>query len=373
MDSIFRVSWEGLELEDVEAFLNAAGDEGLTWEAKGGDRPRADSVRKAVCGFANAAGGGFLIIGAARQGDNWVASSVDFQGEEPVVWLDQTIRDGVRPVPQIEIKTWPRNGGHVAAVAVPPVAVPPCMTIGGQVFERVSGRTVKLVEPSVLATLFERGQAAERQAERAALVEPRYLGVSFRGPVVHFGCGLGYAPTGRTDDLASRLFTEAFAERLAAQVDGLRGADRVGIEVTQQAVTAGTEPGHFRVAGRAAWTGGVALLFEILEPEEDRFTRMATEELQLRLRQMADAAIAIAADLGGYGRAHVALVVAASDFNLVPPPAGYRYRLPRTEVELITVQRWTDDDGRISDHLIETMIRELLRAAGAQEWEPDPV
>jgi hypothetical protein len=40
-----RVSWEDLDADAVERFLAQAGDEGLTWEGKGGgDRPRPDTV-----------------------------------------------------------------------------------------------------------------------------------------------------------------------------------------------------------------------------------------------------------------------------------------------------------------------------------------
>lgn len=34
--SLFDVSWEDLDADGVERFLAPAGDEGLTWEAKGG-------------------------------------------------------------------------------------------------------------------------------------------------------------------------------------------------------------------------------------------------------------------------------------------------------------------------------------------------
>jgi hypothetical protein len=36
MQDLFRTPWEDLTVEDVEAFPADAGDEGLTWEAKGG-------------------------------------------------------------------------------------------------------------------------------------------------------------------------------------------------------------------------------------------------------------------------------------------------------------------------------------------------
>jgi hypothetical protein len=72
MRDFFDVSWDDLSLAHVERFLADAGDEGINWEAKAeqpdagggaGRRLRVESVRKAVCGFANQLGG-VLILGA---------------------------------------------------------------------------------------------------------------------------------------------------------------------------------------------------------------------------------------------------------------------------------------------------------------------
>jgi hypothetical protein len=66
----FFGTWDDLTLERVGAFLAEQEDEGLTWETKGTEI-RPTSVLKAVCGFANQVGG-FLIIGARREGSEWV-------------------------------------------------------------------------------------------------------------------------------------------------------------------------------------------------------------------------------------------------------------------------------------------------------------
>ena len=52
-----------------------------------GKRPaRRDSVAKAVCGFANAIGG-YLIIGAEREGAGWRLRGVSFPSDEPGTWI----------------------------------------------------------------------------------------------------------------------------------------------------------------------------------------------------------------------------------------------------------------------------------------------
>ena len=111
METIFGAAWDALTLDDVRAFLSEAGDEGMTWEAKG-----TESVRKHVSAFANASGG-FYIVGATRDGDRgpWRIDPVDFGGE-PTTWLSRVIRDGMRPVPRYDIKEWSEGKGRVAIV-----------------------------------------------------------------------------------------------------------------------------------------------------------------------------------------------------------------------------------------------------------------
>jgi hypothetical protein len=60
--TIFGVPWEELELEHVERFLEGAGREALTWEAKE-TQLRSEQVTKHVGAFANAAEGGYLLLG----------------------------------------------------------------------------------------------------------------------------------------------------------------------------------------------------------------------------------------------------------------------------------------------------------------------
>jgi predicted HTH transcriptional regulator len=78
--------WEELTLDDVREFLANAGDEGRDWETKGTEMPRAERVRKTVCGLTNQAGG-FFIIGAQRDEQGvWIADGVAFGHREPGAW-----------------------------------------------------------------------------------------------------------------------------------------------------------------------------------------------------------------------------------------------------------------------------------------------
>ncbi len=110
-------------------------------EAKGTKQPHPDSIRKAVCGFANAQGG-YLILGGERQNGAWQLLGVQFSHPEPATWLSSFIApNGITPVPPFDAKPFVLNEERQAVVVrVEPVSRPPCMTASGQVFQRVSGQ-----------------------------------------------------------------------------------------------------------------------------------------------------------------------------------------------------------------------------------------
>ena len=60
-------------------------------------------------------------------------------------------------------------GRRVAIARVEPIAVPPCMTPGGGVYQRVAGDTVPVRAPLVLLELARRGEAALERARSTAL------------------------------------------------------------------------------------------------------------------------------------------------------------------------------------------------------------
>ena len=375
MATIFGVRWEALMLSDVKAFLDDAGDEGLTWEAKGTERPHPGSIRKHVSAFANAIGG-YLLIGVRREDGAWVADGVDFGGEEPTTWLGRIIRNGLRPVPRYDVKPWKLDDGReVAVVQVQPVSEPPCMTSSGEVFERVSGESIKVEDPTVLARLYERGQAAQARAETHALAGPERVGLHDLGQGPFLAVAIALAPTGTADDISGRLFVEAFSESLADQVETLpfyRSTGRLqkvfaDPGVGQDYVSASrTSPDTVERWGAATyWDGSVALLFAIAQPQEDHYTRIPVDELFDLVSRASNVAAELVEAAGGYGRAHLVVRLIARGFALVDAH-GDQYPIQQS-----TIRRWTSADGRVSDEMIESMKRELLRAVGVKAWEPD--
>jgi hypothetical protein len=378
--TIFGPDWDDVGIEDVEAFLADAGDEGLTWEAKGTERPHVGSIARHVSAFANSIGG-FYIIGASRERRDgpWRIDPVDFRGDEPTTWLSNVIRNGVRPIPPYDVKAWTRNGGTVAVVRVDLVAEPPCMTRSGEVFTRVSGESPKVTDPTTLRRLFERGEArafaAEDEAIRAATL-PDTEGELVDGSFLRIR--LAFAPTGLVDDVAGRLFTRTFYDVLADRLDRLPAAPLFPypgvyaflVTARQDALVAREthEENRQRWSAVARWDGSVALYLDVIPESEDIARLTASEIFGAAVRPAAEAAEALVRALGGYGRAHVALRFYARSFSVVSG-GGLVGRIPGPAT-LLPIQAWTDTDGTLGVDQYARMRRELLRASGLVVWEP---
>jgi hypothetical protein len=373
MDSFFGTPWSDLGLTELGAFLEVEEDEGMTWETKGTERPSRHDVRKAVSGLANQRGG-FFIVGVRREARRWIADGVDFGGEEPRVWLSGVIGRGVDPVPWFDVKAWPvANGKHVAVVNVDPVAVPPCVTSSGQVYERLPGKTEPVTAPR-LAALFERGELRKQTTEGEALRAATGDRITSY-PEPSFLClRLGVAATGKDDDVSARLFTELFEEKLIEVFRSLptapllprpghRDFDQSISQDARTVIAAGAENWQ-RWATRAGWDGSVVVSLDV-HSEEGRL--LAGTVFADAVRPAADAAARLIEALGGNGRAHWVLDVEAHTFMLLDAAAV------SGEIGAVRpIQVWTDSTGHLDDELLERMHRELLRACRLRAYEPQP-
>jgi hypothetical protein len=233
MQDIFSASWESLQPSDVEAFLADATEEGLLWEAKGREQPNRGSVRKAACGFANSRGG-FLILGAEQGNAGWTLPGLQFEVEEPGTWLSSVLNAGLNPVPSFDVKVWDRDQGRKAVVLrVEPVGVPPCLTSDGIAYARTSGQTNRITDPTVLARLTERGEAAR---ERAEAIAQRAASGLFSNPPTEAApaasmVSVAMATTAMAEDRTARLFNEEFARKVFVDiVKGSPSCPRVNLE-----------------------------------------------------------------------------------------------------------------------------------------------
>jgi hypothetical protein len=375
--TIFGAPWQELELAHVESFLATAGGEPLLWEAKGTDLPRPDSVAKHVCGFANAVEDGYLLLGFERDSDAWKATGLNFPNDDPPVWVSGIVGT-LRPSPRIDVRDWSAGGRRAAVVRVEPVAEPPCITRGGQVFERVSGATIPVREPADLRRLYARGETATAQAEASALAAAAFAETFEPGEPRYLVIGLSIAQVGHPPDISARLFAPSFVEHLINTLNAMpaeplffedsrpRGTTAYPQQNAVVATTTGEKRQTWRV--RAAWDGSVAAFLTAI-PEEEHEGRIYADALfEGGIQPMARIVSELAAALEGYGRGHVVLRVLARSFKVSFASLVRTLPGPNT---IAPIRRWTDGDATITDQQLESIKRELLRACQLPVWEPE--
>ena len=363
--SFFGTPWDDVAADVVERFLADAGDEGLLWEAKGHAEPHRNSVHKAVCGLANAAGG-FFIVGAERAAaGGWSLPGVVFRSNEPATWLSSLITSGLHPTPWFDVKTFDRGEGRSASVvAVAPVAVPPCITATGVVYQRVVGQTLPVTDQRVLADLFARGRAAREQTESLAVrAAIRALAEPAAQSPDDALLSVGIRPTGGPEDKAAVLFPQSFAEQMREIVSrGLQVDPRVGypvrVEPGQDVVRGypGSYESHSSWAAAAYWDGAVSAVFTTPS------TELYVSDLIPRVRQAWRALAKLAVAAGGIGDAHVVVCVRGEH----PAVVGHRRGHPPHPV-----RRWTELREPTEEEL-SALERELRRGFGETVWEPEP-
>jgi hypothetical protein len=380
MRSRFPVPFSDLSEQHVRAFLAEAEEEGVTWEAKadgpdGRGRLRPEHVRNSVCALANQIGGHF-IVGASKREGRWELVGVADRGE-PGLWLDRAI-GGLRPLPRYAHRVFPMDDGRWAAVVqVEPLTQTPCMTLDGQVFERVSSESVRVTDPARLAQLFSRGEQARERAEgRAAQAAQMVRRVT--GQQLGVSVTLGLAAASYEDDIGSRLFhsrfrgqlDDAFEQRLFRELSHQepsppQSSHSIRQNYMQRVYGFNSDSRPFAEVAwvvRAQWDGAVgvsALLTGSILKVGGLFDMVLLPAWRL--------AADLVAFLGGYGdaRMHLAVEVRSVAANL-----GEFYRGLPGSVELT---RWAEV-AVPTDDLIGSVQRELQRAAGLWSFEgvPDP-
>jgi hypothetical protein len=373
--TIFGVSWDELALQHVQTFLDDADDEPYLWEAKGGGQPQPKAVRKAVCGFANTRGG-WLILGADRRNDgSWALDGFDFRREEPRTWVDAVIRDGMNPVPDHDTKPLAtQNGTHVGVVQVAPVEEPPCITRDGVIWQRVSGRTIPVTDPSVLARLYEQGERAGKRAaddatEMLELVLDRNANPWIYEPSTMI-FALGVATVAYPEWIDRRLYTPEMKDRVTTLFrDHLKPDRHRNFDGPPQfrVLADGIQAQKAGQAFEARWTltarktGAVARTCTLHRDQEGQVLgiELLMEDV---VRPAWEAAAEVIDELGGFGRGaywmrtlgRITLSHRGNFEDLGHAwQAGWTAHVAPTNAEL------------------EYAKRQLLRSAGFEEWEPE--
>lgn len=352
-------------------------DEGISWETKGTKLPAHPQVRKAVNGLANQQGG-FLLVGV-RQGaplGTWVLDGVDFDGDEPTRLLADVIAGGLDPVPAFDVKPFEVDDGkHVAVVMVEPVAVPPCVTIAGQIYERLPGKT-EPVNATTLARLRGQGVDARTLAQDAAdAALNRIVLLADEGP--HLSLELGLAPTGRVADIGGRLFTETFEKELQGVYEDLplgplygRGY-RYPYETSMSGSRFRAVPADSKSIERwsisAGWDGSIGVFLDVGPiAGSEAESLLADSIFSVAVEPAVRAAEKAAKALGGFGPAHVVLRLSGGKFAL--GDGATRKKIPTAA---LVARTWTDPEGQLSLERLERLKRDILRMCGIPSYEPE--
>lgn len=373
MRTPFGATWDDLELSHLEAFFAdlPPGGEGLTWEAKGTAWPNAGSVRKHACGFANQLGG-FLVVGAAQTKGAWAIPGVPAPAmNEPKVWLTQVARDGLDPAPFMDAKVFRAGTVEeptlVAVLLVDQVAAPPCMT-DGRVFQRVTGETVPVSNPSVLAGLIQRGREADERAYNEANFVAQMADPLVDGPAEALaGLALSIAPVAPRAGIDRRVFTRAaeaaMIDSLAEAVDMPRAwlGGRVAVQhsTLSSRVTLGREDQDEEVwSAQCTVLGGVGVAWYQL----GAMPALRSVDRASTLEGPWEAASRIVKALGGAGPGWIGASHWVTD-RLVPAP-------PPSDEGIPTTLHRAADLGDPMD--LEDVLRGLKRASGQRAYEPNP-
>jgi hypothetical protein len=355
METPFGVPWDEVNHASLTEFFREPREEGQVWEGKG-RTIRPEMVRRSVGGFANSVLGGYLILGIAADTDGrWQLSGWEPPGEAGQ-WITDCLSGRMDPPPTFDVKSWrTADGSTISVVRTWPVAIPPCVTAEGYVFERVGATTSQVKEAVTLHRLFERGETARRRAWEQSRSARAAFAMGNEAGRTH-SISLSIASAGLAGDISDRIFVEGFARLLTDRVralplhaGGLTPTIRAA--VSQEAVTVFSTEG---AEGREGYTahanrhGGISVGWN--DPEVPSGLRAVTT-VPNRLEDLWVVAAAATEAIGGTGAAHMAV------------------RLLDGSNSAVDVDRWLSS-ADVDPQVLESVSREANRALGAMHWEP---
>jgi hypothetical protein len=351
----FGVSWDDLDYETLRRFLEGPVNESLTWEAKGGS-VRPEHIRSAICAFGNSDLGGYLVLGASQEAMNgpWLTEGIDIP-TEPELWIADCLgHGGVDPLPSVLPKAWRVPGGRwVAVLQVHPVGVTPCLTSAGEVWERLSGKSQRVIDSAALRRLFERGERARKRSEEAATAAVRSMTES-PPERRHHKAIVAVAPTSLGPDISGLVFRSSTILAMREALLGPLGGDATDhslnqVSYTMWSVEPGREAGsrHIGYAIRAGREGGVAV--GLADPDIASGL-LSVAQRRLSVESMWSTGVALLQGMGAVGAAFVVV------------------RLWDDSLGNVDIVRWTNVEEPSADELA-SVEREARRARGIAAWE----
>jgi hypothetical protein len=353
----FGPDWQDLGLHDVLSFFESPHEEAQLWDGKGGTiSPKL--IRRSVAGFANSVLGGYTVLGVTgnQQHSTWTVDHWQPPTGEVTQWVTDCLSGHLDPQPAFDVSPWQLpDGGALAVIRTWPVAIPPCVTSEGYIYERVGTSTKQITDAAVLHRLFERGDASRQRAwnESRDARDDFALG----NPVGReHQLSVAVATPSLPVDISHLLFRESLARGVLAKlptVGYLPGiAGPVRSDISQVALTLYSEDGFATREGytiRIRRSGSVAVGFSdrdidsgvaVVATSGDRLTRLVTVACEtMRM-------------LGAIGPMHLAV------------------RLLDGDAQPTDLDRWMHADHAV-DEVVESLVREAKRTLGTPEWEPE--
>jgi hypothetical protein len=325
-----------------------------------------DSLAKACSAFANTYGG-LLVVGVADEDDT--LSGIEPVAAEAQLWVKDTLRGLVLPMPPFRARWLPTEGGRglLLILVEESATTPHLLTRSGAIYVRNPGSSdpVPIGDQRRLLDLTQRGEQAVAKAREAARGElRRSLGIPRPTET------LVLAPTGVSSDFEARLFEATTPETLGRLTWGPPGdpnaegrnagwgQHRVWVRRTKVTPIAFAYR-SIEESVLVSRSGAVAITRGFARRDDLDFSGLEDNELRSYLGEALAAARAILSEFGGHGDLRLVYEVDLENRGLLLVQAarlvGDEYREP------FSVETDTTFDDPTAE---ERVFAELLRAVG---------
>lgn len=148
MININNKNWEKLRFSDIDKMLKSDDGESFFFEFKN-DAVTTKTFISEVSAFSNTYGG-YIFLGI--DDDKTISGCTK--------WTEQriftTIHDSITPVPNFDVKKFNRNGKTIFVVKIEEGTMPPYITNGGRIFERISSGSFEIKDSVKLTQLYNK-------------------------------------------------------------------------------------------------------------------------------------------------------------------------------------------------------------------------
>ena len=148
MININNKQWDKLRFSDIEKMLAQTDDETFFFEFKSDEESPAKFIKE-VSAFSNTFGG-YILLG--------IRDDKTIEGCKK--WTEQrihaTIHDSITPVPNFDVRKFRHDGKTIFVVRIEEGTMPPYITNGGKIFERISSGSFPINESSKLSQLYRK-------------------------------------------------------------------------------------------------------------------------------------------------------------------------------------------------------------------------